>query len=285
VAPSARGARDLFHHHHVRSTLSTAVLGTFSLFTLVSGRNTGNPAPGEVRRITLGVGRGRRRSNGGRRRELERRLAVSAPFPANTAAICVRERPALLVRVLSRPRSLSCDRPHASTLSTAPSTASRYSARPCTAMPAAASPLPRSAKASAAEVHAASPLPTRCSRRRCCAGLDVPPSPNGRRPRLVAAARGLPCDRAPEVGCLAPRVSPCACARYACPSATSHAAALELGATGPGLPTPSPCARPLDHAASALAAAALGPRASVPRTQRLSGARFPKSCRIQEATV
>ncbi|KAJ7300650.1 hypothetical protein DFH08DRAFT_979453 [Mycena albidolilacea] len=48
-------------------------------------------------------------------------------------------------------------------------------------------------------------------------------------------------------------------------------AALELGTTCPGLLTPSPCARPLDHAASALAAAAPSPRASDPGGYGVTG--------------
>ncbi|KAJ7691518.1 hypothetical protein B0H14DRAFT_842956 [Mycena olivaceomarginata] len=58
------------------------------------------------------------------------------------------------------------------------------------------------------------PPPTRPSRRQCSAGLDVPPEPNRRHLHLVTAAQGLQCNQAPEVGCLAPRVSPCACPRH-----------------------------------------------------------------------
>ncbi|KAJ7699083.1 hypothetical protein B0H14DRAFT_3904694 [Mycena olivaceomarginata] len=106
-----------FHHHHVPSTVSIAVLGTSSLPAFVSGWDTGNPAPEEVRRST-------RRKQGWRGDEntsalvaavfscwdaeervgtaLWRRDTPPARLPSQASSCALRERPALPVRALAR---------------------------------------------------------------------------------------------------------------------------------------------------------------------------------------
>jgi hypothetical protein len=81
------------------------VLGASSRSTFVSSCDTENPAPVIFKICDSTVGRIRDEEGGdgvaGRRRELEWRLAVSAPLPAQAATVCIRKRPTLPVRALA----------------------------------------------------------------------------------------------------------------------------------------------------------------------------------------